>query len=196
MSQTLHVILGSGALATEIEETLRLVDSNVVVRQIDVDEESDLDLSDRDSLYYLGVGNPQIRSQISARFSSLREFFPSLIHPNSLISESALISNGTYISAQTVVSSKSEIHFGTFVNYGVMIGHDVLIDEYSVLAPNATISGWCRLGARVMLGANSTLLPRIKVADDAVIGAGAVVVKDVAQQSRVAGNPAVELGPK
>ena len=48
-----------------------------------------------------------------------------------------------------------------------------------------------RRGAR--LGANSTILPGIVIGEEAVVGAGAVVTRDVAPGDTVAGNPAREI---
>ena len=45
-----------------------------------------------------------------------------------------------------------------------------------------------RKNARI--GANSTILPGVRIGQDAVVGAGAVVTKDVAPRTVVAGNPA------
>ncbi len=45
-----------------------------------------------------------------------------------------------------------------------------------------------RRGARI--GANATILPEIEVGEDAVVGAGAVVTRDVAPGDVVVGNPA------
>ena len=42
----------------------------------------------------------------------------------------------------------------------------------------------------VTIGTNSTILPNLKISDEAYIGAGAVVTKDVRKNEIVAGNPA------
>jgi maltose O-acetyltransferase len=47
-----------------------------------------------------------------------------------------------------------------------------------------------RMGRNVWVGGGALLLPGITVGDDAVIGAGSVVTKDVAAGSTVMGNPA------
>jgi acetyltransferase-like isoleucine patch superfamily enzyme len=49
------------------------------------------------------------------------------------------------------------------------------------------------LGNRVFVGANAVVLMGVSVGDGAVIGAGAVVTKDVAANTVVAGVPAVEI---
>ena len=50
------------------------------------------------------------------------------------------------------------------------------------------------LGDGVDVGANSVIIGAIKIGDRAVIGAGAVVVKDVPPGAVVAGNPARVIG--
>jgi maltose O-acetyltransferase len=47
-----------------------------------------------------------------------------------------------------------------------------------------------RIGANVWIGGGALLMPGVTVGDDAVIGAGAVVTRDVAPGTTVVGNPA------
>ena len=49
-----------------------------------------------------------------------------------------------------------------------------------------------KLGNKVYVGSNSTILP-ISICDDVVIGAGSVVTKDIIQPGTYAGNPARKL---
>ncbi len=46
------------------------------------------------------------------------------------------------------------------------------------------------IGKKVFLGANAVVLPGVKVGDGCIIGAGAVVTKDIPPYSVVGGNPA------
>jgi maltose O-acetyltransferase len=46
------------------------------------------------------------------------------------------------------------------------------------------------IGSRVWIGGNTVILPGVKIGDDATIGAGSVVTKDVAAGKTVKGNPA------
>ena len=48
------------------------------------------------------------------------------------------------------------------------------------------------IGNRVSIGSNATILP-VKIADDVVIGAGAVVTRDITKAGTYAGNPARRL---
>jgi maltose O-acetyltransferase len=47
-----------------------------------------------------------------------------------------------------------------------------------------------RIGANVWIGGGALLMPGVTVGDDAIIGAGAVVTRDVAAGTTVGGNPA------
>ncbi|MDQ2834724.1 MAG: sugar O-acetyltransferase [Acidobacteriota bacterium] len=53
-----------------------------------------------------------------------------------------------------------------------------------------------RIGANVWIGGGAILLPGVTIGDDAIIGAGSIVTRDVARGVTVAGNPAQPLSPR
>jgi maltose O-acetyltransferase len=53
-----------------------------------------------------------------------------------------------------------------------------------------------RIGANVWIGAGALIMPGVTIGDDAIIGAGSVVTRDVPAGLTVAGNPARPLGKK
>lgn len=83
---------------------------------------------------------------------------------------------------------------------GVEIGDDCLIGHNTVFATlNHALEPDRRadmhpapiiLGRNVWLGANVTVLPGVTIGDDAVVGAGSVVTKDVPEKAIVVGSPA------
>ena len=106
------------------------------------------------------------------------------------------------------------IHFGknVFVNScccfqdqgGIFIGDNTLIGHQTVIAtinhglkPADRGTCYCKpvhIGKNVWIGANVKILPGISVGDNAILGAGAVVTKDVRPNEIVAGVPASHLG--
>jgi len=62
-----------------------------------------------------------------------------------------------------------------------ILTHEYLIDEYRI--------GDVIIGDEVMIGANTTILPGIKIGDRAIVAAGTVVHKDVPAGAFVGGNP-------
>ena len=83
---------------------------------------------------------------------------------------------------------------------GIYIGDDTLIGHNVVLATlnheedpenrGNLIAAPIKIGNKVWIGSNATILPGVTVGDGAIIDAGAVVTKDVDSMSIVAGVPA------
>ena len=80
-----------------------------------------------------------------------------------------------------------------FVGHGVMFINDVFSDGGPARGDR---SKWkaTQIGNRVSIGSNATILP-VTIGDDVVIGAGAVVTKDLTRPGIYAGNPARYLRP-
>jgi acetyltransferase-like isoleucine patch superfamily enzyme len=75
-----------------------------------------------------------------------------------------------------------------FIGHGVMFINDTFADGGPARGDRTKWRS-TRIGNRVSIGSNATLLP-VTVVDDVVIGAGAVVTKDLLRPGVYAGNPA------
>ncbi|WP_412762089.1 acyltransferase [Priestia endophytica] len=62
-----------------------------------------------------------------------------------------------------------------------ILTHEYLIKEYRL--------GNVEIGSEVMIGANTTILPGVKIGDGAIVAAGTVVHRNVAPGTFVGGNP-------
>ena len=83
---------------------------------------------------------------------------------------------------------------------GVVMGQTAIIGDDCTIFHGVTLGGkgagerrHPAIGNRVMIGANAQLIGPITIGDDAKIGAGAVVVKDVPSGVTVVGNPARQI---
>jgi acetyltransferase-like isoleucine patch superfamily enzyme len=61
------------------------------------------------------------------------------------------------------------------------------------VAPHATVAGGVEIGECTWIGAGAVVKQYIKIGANCMIGAGAVVVKDVPDNTTVAGVPAREI---
>lgn len=75
-----------------------------------------------------------------------------------------------------------------FIGHGVMFINDVFTTG-GPAGGDRTQWKTTRIGNRVSIGSNATILP-VTIADDVVIGAGAVVTRDLTKPGIYAGNPA------
>jgi acetyltransferase-like isoleucine patch superfamily enzyme len=69
-----------------------------------------------------------------------------------------------------------------------------VLDDFVSVFPGATISGDVHLGEGVTIGTGANVLPGISIGRYALVGAGAVVTRDVPDGVTVAGVPAKILG--
>jgi maltose O-acetyltransferase len=83
---------------------------------------------------------------------------------------------------------------GTIIGKNVMMAPDVIIVAENHKYTKETFEGWVRepviIGDNVWIGYRAIILPRVRVGRNAIIGAGAVVTKDVPPYAIVGGVPA------
>ena len=100
------------------------------------------------------------------------------------IQKDVKIGNNTRIQSHSFICSLVTIEDDVFIGHGVMFINDVY-------APSNDISKWkptlIKKGASI--GSNATILP-VTIGKNAIVGAGAVVTKDVPDNAVVVGNPA------
>ena len=105
---------------------------------------------------------------------------------NSVVEHHVDIGNGVRIHSQAFVPEYSRLEDGAWIGPNV-----VLTNVRHPLCPKAKV---CLKGPTIKrgakIGANSTILPSVVVGEDALVGAGSVVVEDVPDRAVVAGNPA------
>lgn len=104
------------------------------------------------------------------------------------IQKDVTIGSGTRIQSHTFVCELVTIGSECMIAHGVMFIND-LFAHGGPARGNKQLWESTHIGNRVSIGSNATILP-VTVCDDVVIGAGAVVTKDISIPGKYAGNPA------
>jgi acetyltransferase-like isoleucine patch superfamily enzyme len=104
------------------------------------------------------------------------------------IQKNVKIGNRTKVQSHSFICELVEIGDDCFIGHGVMF----INDRFELNGPaqgNRALWRKTTVGNHVSIGSNATILP-VQICDGVVIGAGAVVTKDIITPGVYAGNPA------
>lgn len=107
------------------------------------------------------------------------------------IQKDVVVGNRCKIQSHSFICSLVTIGSDCFIGHGVMFVNDTFKEGKPT---GGDVSKWQKatIGNYVSIGSNATILP-VRICDHTVIGAGAVVTKDITEPGVYAGNPAVRI---
>lgn len=122
----------------------------------------------------------------------------SIFAPNSWISGSNTIGEGAIFSPFTTVTADARIGKFFHANIYSYVAHDCVIGDYVTFAPAVHCNGGTIVKDHAYIGTGAVIREAragkpIVIGEGAIVGMGAVVTKDVAPHTTVAGNPATAL---
>ena len=135
------------------------------------------------------IGNPRSRKLLVERARALQLSFCSVVHPSVCMSRWVEIGPGSVICAGAIVTTHVKIGAHVTVNVNCSISHDTVIGAYCNLNPGCRIAGAVNVGEGVELGMASAVIQKRRIGDWSVIGAGAVVTRDVPNHVTAVGVP-------
>ena len=143
---------------------------------------------------------PDVKLGKNVKLSKFINLYGCEIGDNSKIGAFVEVQKNARIGSNCKISSHSFICEGVSIEDQVFIGHGVVfINDSYPRATNSTgelqtETDWkleqTRVKARASIGSGATILSKVVVGDNAIVGAGSVVTKDVPPNCIVAGNPA------
>jgi sugar O-acyltransferase (sialic acid O-acetyltransferase NeuD family) len=143
------------------------------------------------------VGPASPRARAGAAAAARREGphrFPTLVDPTSAVASTTRSAHGTYVNALVSVGARASLGCLVNLNRSTSIGHHCTLGRFTSTGPGATLCGAVETGFGVFLGAGCVILPERRIGSGAVVGAGAVVTRDVPEGAIVTGNPARVVG--
>lgn len=137
-----------------------------------------------------GIGSPAARARVVAAARAMGLSFRTLVHPSAVLTQHVELGEGVVITAGCVLTNSIRIGAHTHVNRLSTIGHDCDVGAFVHLAPGVVLSGNVAVGDGCDLGTRSCTIQGVRIGPRTVVGAGAVVIRDLPGDCTAVGVPA------
>lgn len=145
-----------------------------------------------EAYYVCAIGSSKVRSMIIEKVTqenpNIR--FATLIDPTVEMSDLVEIGEGTIICAHTIITVNISIGKHVIINLDCTIGHDAVLKDFVTLYPSVNVSGASNIGKAVEMGTGMQIIQGKSIGDNSIIGAGAIVIRDIPERCTAVGNPA------
>lgn len=141
----------------------------------------------------VGVGSvdrPTVRVRLFERLRELGFTLPSVCHVRATVSPTATLGEGTVVFAGAVVNPQAAVGRNVIVNTGAVVEHDCTIGDHVHVAPRAVLGGDVVVEAQAHVGMGAIVLQGRRIGEGTVVGAGAVVNRDLPPHTICVGVPA------
>jgi sugar O-acyltransferase (sialic acid O-acetyltransferase NeuD family) len=145
-----------------------------------------------DAYYLCAIGASKVREKIISRVDALLPdaHYATLIDPTVQMSKRVRIGEGTIICAGNIITVDIEIGKHIIINLDCTVGHDAVLHDFVTLYPSVNVSGISEIGRCTELGTGAQIIQAKTVGEYTIVGAGAVVVKDIPAKCTAVGSPA------
>jgi sugar O-acyltransferase (sialic acid O-acetyltransferase NeuD family) len=125
------------------------------------------------------IGDPATRRRVAESLAAEGVAFATLVHPGAARTPWVEIGEGSLVMAGVTFTVEVVIGRHVVVNPGCTLAHDVRVGDFGYLSPGVNLAGKVVLEDGVNAGTGAVVLPGRRVGEGSVIGAGAVITRDV-----------------
>lgn len=149
---------------------------------------------DEQTAVVCAIGSANMREKIISKIKNMGKYeFPNLIDPGVQMSDRISFGEGNIICAGNILTVDIIIRDFVILNLSCTVGHDVVMESFVTVYPGVNISGCTEVKKGVELGTGSRIIQGKTIEKNAIIGAGAVVIKDIVESGTYVGTPAKKV---
>lgn len=146
---------------------------------------------DKEVWVVCAIGASHVRKKVIEKVSRYENVkFATLIDPSVIMSSSVKIGEGTMVCAGNILTVDITIGNHVIINLDCTVGHDAVLEDYVTLYPSVNVSGFSSLESEVEVGTGAQIIQGKKILQGTIVGAGAVVTKDLPANCTAVGAPA------
>lgn len=137
------------------------------------------------------IGSAAVRKAVVEKVQKYNHVrFATLIDPGVLMSSRVVVGEGSIICAGTIFTVDITVGKCVIINLDCTIGHDAVIEDFVTIYPSVNVSGCTIVENSVELGTGVQIIQGKKIGYETIVGAGAVVTKDLPCRCTAVGAPA------
>lgn len=139
---------------------------------------------------FIGIAFPTVKLKVLNRLKKYGcSNFPSLISKFTWVSKNVQIGAGSILYPGTTINYNCSIGNFVVINMNCAIGHDCAIESFVSFAPGVLLGGNTLIDKATQMGIGAKSIQGMTIGQNCIIGAGAVIIKDVPNAAVVVGNP-------
>jgi UDP-perosamine 4-acetyltransferase len=139
---------------------------------------------------FVAVGANAARRRLAQKVRESGFDLASAICPRALVSPRARLGRGVAVMPGAVINVDTVVGEGAIVNTAAVLDHDDFIGAFAHVAPGASLAGSVTAQEGAFLGTGCSVIPGIIIGTWTVVGAGAVVIRDLPADVTAVGVPA------
>lgn len=116
--------------------------------------------------------------------------FVNAIHPSVIIGNNVKLGVGIVAMAGCIFNPKSQIGDFTFFATGAQVEHDCQIGDFSSISAGSITGGYVKLGKFSAITLGVTVIDRLEIGENTVVGSGSLVTKSLPDNVLAYGSPA------
>lgn len=136
------------------------------------------------------IGDPKLKQKVLCRITNSQIDFPALIDPSAIVAYGTHIGRGSIVQMMSIVGVDANIGEFVLININSSVHHDSSIGNFSTVFNKVELAGHVRIGSETEIGSRTVVIPNKVIGDHVIVGAGAVVVKDLTEPGTYIGVPA------
>jgi sugar O-acyltransferase (sialic acid O-acetyltransferase NeuD family) len=138
----------------------------------------------------VAIGSNGLRRRLFEELRARGEQFATAVHPRAIVALDAALGPGVMICAGAVVGTGAQIGANAIVNTAASVDHHNRIGAHSHIAPGVHLGGDVQIGEGCLVGIGAVVMPQRSVGSWSVVGAGALVHRDLPANVTALGSPA------
>lgn len=139
---------------------------------------------------FVPIGNNVVRVKIISELIKNGFTTPNYIHPSVILAPSVKLGKAVYILAGSSIMPFTELTDFVMISMGVNIAHHSVIETGCFFSQGTNIGASILIKKNAFCGVGATIMTGVtRIGENSLIGAGAVIIRDVPDGATVVGNP-------